>query len=93
MTPEERALRGNEANNLLDNKILKSAFEDINLHLDDAIAGAKTTDSIECADVVRAKQLMIALKRTIERYATDGKVALKELELNRASPVRRFIQR
>lgn len=92
MTPEERVLRGNEAKSLLDNKILKGAFEDINGRLDDAINSAKTTDPIECADVVRAKQLLFALKQTIERYATDGKVALKELELNQSSKIKRFVR-
>ena len=93
MSPEERILRGNEANSLLDNKILKGAFESINAGLDDAINSAKTTDPIECADVVRAKQLLSALRQTIERYAVDGKVAIRELELNQSSPVRRMIQR
>lgn len=89
---EDRVLRGNEAQALLDNKILKDAFSDINNHLDEAINKAKTTDGVECADVVRAKQILFAVRKTIERYVDDGKVALKELDLQRSSPVRRIIR-
>ena len=77
---EDQIIKGNDAQHLLDNPILKEAFEIIESHLEDRALSTKTTDIKECQDVIRAMQILTGVKKAIYSFVEEGK--FKQAELN-----------
>lgn len=77
---EDKIVKGNDAQHLLDNPILKEAFKTIEGHLEDRALSTKTTDIKECQDVIRAKQILTGIQKAIYTFIEDGK--FKQAELN-----------
>lgn len=80
-----------EAKRLLDEPLLKQAFEQIKDGLNDKELSTKVTDIALLQDVVRCKQLLEGVERCLYRTIEDGKMAEKELEL--AKPKLKMFQR
>lgn len=79
MTDEEKILRGQEAQQLLNNPLLREAFEKIRERLEERRLHAKPTELELCADAIRVEQLLRALEREIRNYVDTGKMADFEL--------------
>ena len=77
---EDKIIKGNDAQHLLDNKILKEAFSQIKDHLEDKALSVLTTDVKQCQDVVRAKQILASVERAIYSFIQDGKFEKAQLD-------------
>jgi hypothetical protein len=83
MTPEQRKFLGADAQQLLDNKLYRMAFEKVGAHIEAQALACDPDNKDKAARIVIAKQLLVGLRREIERVIEDGEVAdiqLSELE-------------
>ena len=86
MTDEQRAIRGNQARDLLDNPLLKDAFEAVDRYLDNQALACNPDDRDQAQRVILSKQIFQALRREIVRIVEDGQIAtvrLREVERKR----------
>lgn len=79
MDSEQRAIIGNEARQLLENKHLRDAFSAVNERLDEMAMACDPDNKDKAARIVISKQLLAAIKREIERKIEDGEMAQVEL--------------
>lgn len=86
MSLENDRIEGQDAAALLENKVLKKAFEQLEDHLDKRELSLNTaTNPGHAADIIRCKQLLSGIKREIYNIVQNGKVAEIQLtELNKS---------
>jgi hypothetical protein len=93
VSPEERRFRGQDAKQLLDNKLFKEAFAAVDEYLNQAALSCSPDDATKAQRIVISKQLLQAVKREVVRQVEDGVVAdvqINELEQRRG--LRKFIR-
>ena len=76
---EDQIIKGNDAQHLLDNPILKEAFDLLHESIDDRLTSITTTDVKECQDVIRTKQLLLGIEKAIYTFIETGKYKKAEL--------------
>jgi hypothetical protein len=89
-SPEQRRVIGAEAQQLLDNRHFKEAFESVESYLVESAKSCDPDNKDKTQRVVIALQIMEALKREIVRKVEDGEMArveIQELE-SRRKPLR-----
>lgn len=84
MTLEEERIRGIDAKALLDNRLLKEAFEKVGEHLEAKAMACDPNDEKRAANIITAKQILKGIKREIERVIEDGEVA--EIRIDEMEP-------
>lgn len=93
MSLEQETIHGEEARQLLENRILKNAIARMEQHLEQR--------ALECPDdgeaarkVVSAKQILRGIIREIERIVSDGDYAKIQLtEIERQSNIKKIFRR
>lgn len=85
----DQIIKGNDAAQLLNNPILKEAFETVREHINERSESIKTTDIKECQDAIRSRQILTAIERAIYSFVEDGKFA--QAELNAITKEKTFI--
>lgn len=90
MRLEEERIKGEAAQQLLSNPILKDAFVEIRKRLEERRLNAKPTELEMCADAIRVEQLLTALERQIRAFVETGKMA--DFELQKPKLVHRFMR-
>lgn len=82
-TPQDRIIRAADAKALLDNRLLKDAFQAVADGIDSLAMTCDPDNKDKAARIIISKQLLAAIKREITRQIEDGTVAeiqLKEIE-------------
>jgi len=93
MTPEARRIRGNDARQLLDNKLLKEAFAAVGAYVDGQAMSCPPDDATRAQRIIISKQLLAAIIREITRVVEDGEVATIQIsEIEKARGLRRFVR-
>lgn len=93
MSPEKRKFLAEDAKQLLDNSMLKSAFSAVADYLEQAALGCDPDDAERARRIVLSKQLLASIKREITRYVEDGKVAQIQIdELKKEGRLKRFLR-
>lgn len=87
MSPEEELRKAAEAQRWLDDKLFMAARADVYAQLQASRRAAKTTDGVQCADLVRLEQIADRFFGYFEQLAQTGKFA--QLDLDRAERQRR----
>lgn len=91
MTPEQRRARSIEARQFTQHTLYREMFEGVSQYLENRAITCDPKDKDMAADVIRCKQLLLALRREIERRVEDGDFAAFEIEqLEKKSLVRMF---
>lgn len=85
---EEQRLKGEAAQHLANNPILKEAFQSIRTRLEERRMSAKPTELELCADAIRVEQLLKAVEREINNFIATGKMA--DIELGKKKFITRF---
>lgn len=78
-TPEQAAFRGRDAKRLLDDPLLKAAFEAVGKRLEDAALACDRKDAEQALSLCISKQLLAGIQREIYRFIETGKLAEQEL--------------
>jgi hypothetical protein len=90
-TYDQQRIRGSEAAQLLENKHYREAFDSLNAALDSSILGcnlyAKDADAA-AVRLVMAKQMLLGVKRELERKVVDGIMADDQLSRELAAQER-----
>lgn len=93
MTPEGRRIRGNDARNLLQNPLLKEAFERVAGYIDGQALACPPDNKDQAQRIVISKQLLGAIRRELTRVVEDGNVAQVQIDaIEQARGLRRFIR-
>ena len=92
-TPEERQVRAQEAKEFFSHPMFRAMFEGVSDVLENKALSCPSTDKEMAADIIRCKQLLVALRREIERKAEDGDFAAFELQQLNKKPLLRVFQR
>lgn len=93
MTPEDRRIRGADAQALLNNKLFKEAFEAVDGYIEAQALSCKPDDKDMAQRLILSKQLLRAIEREIRRQVEDGAVAEVQIqEINQRRGLRRFIR-
>jgi trehalose-6-phosphate synthase len=91
MTPEQRQSQAIAARQFTENPLFKAMFEGVADALESKALLCDPTDKDRAADIIRCKQLLVAMRREIERRAEDQEFAAFEIEqLQKRSKVRQF---
>lgn len=83
MTPEQTRFIAEDAKQLLDNKMLKEAFEAVSSYIDQQALSCEPDNKDRAQRIVLSKQLLAGIKREIYRHVESGQVAniqIAELE-------------
>lgn len=91
MTPEQRRIRGADAQALLDNPLLRDAFAAVAEHLEQQALSCDPDNAEKARRVVMAKQILRGIEREIRRVVEDGAVA--EVQLAEIEQKRRLFRR
>lgn len=70
----DKEQKAKDALALLDNPVLRDAFEALRDRLDARALQVKATDIAEAQDVIRCKQLLAGIERELKRFIADGKI-------------------
>jgi hypothetical protein len=90
-SPEQRRIIGAEAQQLLNNKHFREAFDAVESHLAEVAKQCDPDNKEKAQRVVISMQLLEAIKREIERKVSDGEMATVEIqELERRKRPSRF---
>ena len=82
---------GDDAKALRDNPAWQAIWDYLDQSIEDRGLTCDTTNKDLAADILRAKQLLVGIKREIEHLIDTGKAANKELQLfNQQPTVREF---
>lgn len=93
MTPEAKRIRGEDARNLLENKLLKGAFSSVDEYLNNAALSCSPDDKDKAQRIILSKQLLAAIQREIRKVVDDGEIAKIQIaELEQRKGLRRFIR-
>jgi hypothetical protein len=79
MSPEERQSKAIEARQFLESPTFKAMFEGVSDSLEAKALSCDPTDEKRASDIIRCKQLLVAMRREIERVAQDGDFAAFEM--------------
>lgn len=88
MTPEQRRIRGADAKSLLDNPLLKEAFEAVGGYLDTQAMTCDPDNKEKAARIIISKQILGAIKRELSRAVEDGAIA--EIQMQEVEQRKRF---
>jgi tellurite resistance protein len=92
-TPQQRRIIGAEAQQLLDNRHFREAFEAVDAYLVDVAKGCDPDNKEKASRVVISMQLLDAIKREIVRKVEDGEMAKIEMaELEKRNRPLRFVR-
>lgn len=86
MTPQDRMIKAADAKSLLDNKLLRDAFQAVSDGIDSLAMTCDPDNKEKAARIIISKQLLAAVKRELTRKIEDGAVAefqMKEIENKR----------
>jgi len=86
MTLEKDRIIGNDAKQLLENPLLKDAFAAVDGYLNDKALSCDPDNKEMAQRIILSKQLLVGIRREIERKIDDGMVAevqINELEKRR----------
>lgn len=86
LTPEQRRIIGVEAQQALDNRHLKEAFEGVADYLEEQAQDCDPDNKERAQRIVLSKQLLGSIKRELIRKIEDGemaKIEIAELEKRR----------
>jgi hypothetical protein len=75
MTPQTRKFASEDARQLLENKLFKMAFEHMANSLEAQALTCNPDDKDKAQRVVIAKQILVGIRREIERIVEDGVMA------------------
>ena len=90
-TPESRRILGEDARQLLENKLLQASFAMVGEYLDRVALSCDPDNKDQAQRIILTKQLFASLRREIERCIEDGEVARVEIaELEKTQRVRQF---
>jgi hypothetical protein len=93
MTPEQRQSQAIAARQFTENPLFKAMFEGVADALESKALSCDPNDKDRAADIIRCKQLLVAMRREIERRAEDQEFAAFEIaQLEKRSKVRDFIR-
>lgn len=93
MSLEQDIIRGADAQALLENPVLKQAFERVEQYVDDQAYSCDPNDKERAAHIITAKQLVRAVQREIMRVVEDGEVAKIQIaEIEKRSRMRVFMR-
>ena len=70
-----RKYRAADAQQLLDNKLFRDAWDRLHYHLEGQAMACDPDDKDKAARIIISKQLLKGLKREFERMVSDGDVA------------------
>lgn len=73
-------IKGEDAKNLMNNKLLQEAFAAVAEHLEAQALSCDPDNKDKASRIVIAKQLLAGIKREIARVIDDGYVAKVQLE-------------
>lgn len=87
---EQQRIRGEQAKQLLENTILREAFEKVGDSIEKQAATCDPDNAEKARRIIIAKQLLAGVEREIYRVVQDGDIAahVKEME-----PKRRLFKR
>lgn len=94
-SPEQRKVIGAEAQQLLDNRHFREAFDAVEKHLSEVAKHCDPDNKEKTQRVVISMQLLEAIKREIMRKVEDGEMAtveLDELDQRRSLGLRRLMR-
>lgn len=83
MTPEQTRFIAEDAKQLLENKMLKDAFDAVSLYIDQQALSCEPDNKERAQRIVISKQLLAGIRREIYRHVENGQVAnvqIAELE-------------
>ena len=80
VTLEDTVIKACNAASILNNPMLKAAFQAVRDQLELKALAVSATDTECVKDIIRCKQLLAGVERVIFRLIQDGKVAQKELD-------------
>lgn len=89
---EHARIKGNDAQALLNNSLLRAAFDAVDAKLESYILTCDPDDKDRAQRVVLGKQIFKGIRREIERIVEDGQVAdfqISELEKQKKSIFKR----
>lgn len=93
MTAEERRSRAIEARQFSENPLFKAMFEGVGASLEAKALSCDPKDEKQAADIIRCKQLLVAMRREIERRAEDGDFAAFEIAQLEKQGIKRLFRR
>lgn len=92
-SPEQRRIVGAEAQQLLDNRHFREAFDAVGEHLVNVAKSCDPDNKEKTQRVVISMQLLEAIKREIVRKVEDGEMAQVEIqELEQRKRPLRFVR-
>ena len=83
MTPEQARFTAEDAKQLLDNKMLREAFDAVSGYIDQQALSCEPDNKDRAQRIVLSKQLLAGIRREIYRHVENGQVAniqIAELE-------------
>lgn len=93
MTPESKRIRGEEARQLLENKLLKGAFSAVDEYLNSAALSCPPDDKDKAQRIILSKQILAAIQREIRRVIDDGEIAKVQLaEIEHRKGIRKLFR-
>lgn len=91
---EQRRFEGHDAQALIDNPILRAAFDGVSESLEQQALSCNPDDKDKTARIICAKQILAGIKREIVRFIEDGGVAEIQLqEIDRKRGLRAVFRR
>jgi hypothetical protein len=92
-SPEQRRIIGAEAQQLLDNRHFREAFDAVEVHLTNVAKHSDPDNKDMAQRVILSMQLLEAVKREIIRKVEDGEMAKIEMaELEKRNRPLRFVR-
>lgn len=88
---EQQRIRGEDAKALLENRLLKDAFERVGSYIEQKALSCDAGDKDRAALILTSKQILAGIKREIERVVEDGEIAKIQIDqLEKRSILRRI---
>lgn len=75
MTPEQAQFVAEDAKQLLENKMLKDAFDAVSTYIDQQALACEADNKERAQRIVISKQLLAGIRREIYRHVESGQVA------------------
>lgn len=88
MTLEQDRIAGEDAKQLLNNKLLKDAFRLVGEYIDQKALSCDPDNKDIAQRIILSKQILMGIKREIERLVETGMIA--EVQLSELEKKRRF---
>lgn len=88
MTLEQDRIIGEDAKQLLNNKLLKEAFSKVDEYIDKKAISCDPDNKDAAQRIILSKQILMGIKREIERLVETGMLA--EVQLSELDKKRRF---